>query len=174
MSLPPGTFAFRRWAAPLGGLAADLTAELRAVDAPPERGTAVCDGVWLTPPPAGLFREDHAWLAFGASLMRGQLTAAYPGGVRIQVHAFVYPVADYRPEVAAVCMAGWLRERLDAVDPGIVVRADREKRAYVFEWGDAVADPPAEEPQHRNAPPAESTWSIGRPALSGPFRGLDQ
>ncbi|QNE73839.1 hypothetical protein F0344_03780 [Streptomyces finlayi] len=138
------SFAFRRWSAPLGGLAAELDAELRPVDVRPEHSTTVHRGIWLTLPPAGIFWKDLVWLAFGASLMRRQLTEAYPDGVQIQVHALVYPVADYRPEVAAVCMAGWLGERLGAADPGITVRADRERGAYVFAWGDRVGDPFAE------------------------------
>jgi hypothetical protein len=134
-------FTFRKRAGRLGGLAADLEAELRAVDAPPEHSTTVHGGIWLTLPPTGLFWKDLAWLTFGASLMQRQLAEAYPKGVQIQVHDLVYPVADYRSEVAAVCMAGWLRERLDAPDPGITVRADAERGAFVFEWGDLVGDP---------------------------------
>ncbi|MFE7242640.1 hypothetical protein [Streptomyces sp. NPDC057582] len=125
----------------LGCLAADLEAELRAVDARPEHSTTVYDGIWLTLPPTGIYWKDFAWLAFGASLMQRQLSEAYPGGVQIQVHNLVYPLADYKLEVAAVCMTGWLREQLDAPDPGIVVRADLERGAFLFEWGDLVGDP---------------------------------
>ncbi|MFG2563736.1 hypothetical protein ACGFSA_34910, partial [Streptomyces sp. NPDC048496] len=60
---------------------------------------------------------------------------------QIQVHNLVYPLADYKLEVAVVCMTGWLREQLDAPDPGIVVRADPERGAFVIEWGDLVGDP---------------------------------
>lgn len=135
------TFAFRKWGHHLGGLAADLEAELIVAEAPPERSTTVWGGVWLAPPPAGIYWKDLAWLAFGASLMQRPLGEAYPGGVGIQVHGLVYPLADYKPEVAGVCMAGWLREQLDAPDPGIVVRADRERGAFVFEWGDVEGEP---------------------------------
>ncbi|MFC9249702.1 hypothetical protein ACFT7S_38370 [Streptomyces sp. NPDC057136] len=49
-------------------------------------------------------------------------------------------MVDYKPEVAAVCMAGWLREQLNVAEPGIVVRADRVRGAFVFEWGGPVGD----------------------------------
>ncbi|MGW8890056.1 hypothetical protein [Streptomyces sp. NPDC055749] len=134
-------FAFRKWTAALGGLAADLDAELRAVNAPPAHSARVTQGIWVTLPPTEIYWQDLAWLTFGASLMQRQLIEAYPGGVQIQVHDLVYPMADYRPEVAAVCMAGWLREQLDAPDPGVTVKADAERGAFVFEWGDLVGDP---------------------------------
>ncbi|WP_455352281.1 hypothetical protein [Streptomyces sp. SYSU K217416] len=133
-------FSFRKRSS-LGGLAADLEAELKQTPQPPEHGVRVYRDVWLTLPQGGIHWQDLAWLAFGASLMARQLTDAHPGGVQVQVNGLTYPLADYRPEVAAVCMAGWLARELGVADPGVTVRADPERGAYVFEWGDLVGDP---------------------------------
>lgn len=92
-------------------------------------------------PPTGIFWKDFAWLAFGVSLMQRQLSDTYPDGVQIQVHDLVYPVADYRPEVAAVCMVGWLSRELGVAYTSVVVKPVPEKGTYVFEWGDLVGDP---------------------------------
>jgi hypothetical protein len=126
---------------PLGGLAADLEADLKETGAPPENSVTVYQGIWLTLPPTGIYWQDFAWLAFGVSLIQRQLTEAYPEGVQVQVHDLVYPVADYRPEVAAVCMVGWLCRELDAANTDVVVKFVPERGSYVFEWGDLVGDP---------------------------------
>lgn len=141
MAAVRSTFAYRKWSPLLGGLAADLEAELKAVEARPENSVTVHGRIWLTVPSKGIYWKDLSWLAFGASLMQPTLSDAYPEGVQVHVHDLVYPLADYRPEVAAVCMVGWLSRELNAPDPGVVVSPALDRGTYVFEWGDLTGDP---------------------------------
>lgn len=131
----PGTYRFRfRAPAGRGGLAADLVAD--AVSRPDVCGRGMVrlhGGVLLALPPA-TYWEDAAWLSFGASLSAPRLAEAHPAGLLIDVHSLDYPLGDYRSEVAALAMDGWLREEFGLPPSGADVHLGAE--SFVFAWGE--------------------------------------
>ncbi|WP_392897925.1 hypothetical protein [Streptomyces sp. LN699] len=106
-------------------------------------------GVRLLLPESGLYWEDLAWLSFALSLRSEELSARFPGGVCIEITAVDFPLSDYRPEVAALAMDGWLREEFHLPDAGIACTYSGEPDPYTFTWGDAQP--------HSIAPPRERT-----------------
>ncbi|MFG2961233.1 hypothetical protein ACGF5O_46885 [Streptomyces sp. NPDC048291] len=126
------TFAYR-FRSPLGGLAADLTAERL----PP--GTE--DGFFLRIdrqvrliPPAGAHWRDVHWLAHGLAAHAAALLSLHPEGLTVRVTSFTFPLAHYRPEVAALAMDGWLRQQFALPDRGLRVAFDAGQQDYTFRW----------------------------------------
>ncbi|MFF4475611.1 hypothetical protein ACH4TQ_03800 [Streptomyces sp. NPDC021218] len=128
------TFKFRK-RFPNGGLAADLSAESVANGRPNEQHIQVHRKIYLSPPP-GIHWKDLAWLCVGASLHSENLSALYPEGIEIAVHRLTFPLSDYRSEVAALTIDGWLREEFDLPDVGARVDYSPETGSHVFHWGD--------------------------------------
>lgn len=138
------TFEYRL-RSPLGGLAADLTAEHRVPGADAGEGfrLQIYRNVWLALP-GGINWRDAAWLSFGLSVHSSDLSAAHPDGLLVEVAALTFPLAHFRSEVAALAMDGWVREEFDLPDRGIRAVFDGGKGAYRFHWGDS-SDPFADE-----------------------------
>ncbi|MGW6982177.1 hypothetical protein ACWGE1_22525 [Streptomyces sp. NPDC054932] len=134
-----------RLRSPLGGLAADLSA--RTV--PPGGASApfvrIHRGVRLLLPGSGMYWEDLAWMSFAVALRAEELCDRYPEGVHLEVVALDFPLADYRPEVAALAMDGWLREEFDLPDTGVGCAYSGGPDPYAFEWGGA--QPPLRSPR---------------------------
>jgi hypothetical protein len=131
------TFKYR-FRSPLGGLAADLTAEC----VPP----AASDDVYLQVDrnvrlslPRGIHWRDAAWLSFGLAVHAPALASRNPEGLLVRVTSFTFPLAHFRSEVAALTMDGWLRQEFDLSDPGLRVVVDAAGGAYRFEWGSHTA-----------------------------------
>ncbi|MEU9034010.1 hypothetical protein AB0D45_03745 [Streptomyces sp. NPDC048352] len=93
------------------GFAADLRADAYETDGPP-------------PPPAFLIHRslylrlpskqtpywlEAAWLAFGASLHAEQLVGGR--ALVLDVDAFTYPGGDFRAEIGALAIDGWIHRR---------------------------------------------------------------
>ncbi|MFE9394837.1 hypothetical protein [Streptomyces flavidovirens] len=124
-----------RFRSPAGGLAADLTASSVASGRPAERSLRIYKNIWLSPPIGGLYWKDAAWLSFGVALHAEMLATRYPEGLGIQVISLRAPLSDYRAEVAALAMDGWLRAEFDLPTAGVEVTFRREGGDYVFHWG---------------------------------------
>ncbi|WP_128503895.1 hypothetical protein [Streptomyces inhibens] len=127
-------FKYRKRTA-VGGLAADLAAD--AIPAPDDRAGSVLihRNVLLIMPSQGLHWLDCAWLSFGLSLHAERLSALRPDGIAIKVCSYSYPLSDYRPEVAALTMDGWLRQEFGLPDIGIRVDFTPATSDYSFKWG---------------------------------------
>jgi hypothetical protein len=89
--------------------------------------------IWLTVPP-GTHWKDVAWLCFGVSVNSRDLDSMQPAGVLIGVHQLTYPLSDYRAEVAALAMDGWLHEEFSLPPSSIQLTVDRHGTAE-FDWG---------------------------------------
>jgi hypothetical protein len=131
-STETSTFAYR-YPSPLGGLAADLTAEHTSP------GTE--DGFFLQIdrqmrliPPTGTHWQDVHWLAHGLAAHTAALLSLHPEGLTIRVTSFTFPLAHYRPEVAALAMDGWLRQQFGLADRGLRVAFDAGRGDYTFRW----------------------------------------
>ncbi|MGW8992969.1 hypothetical protein ACWGRF_23980 [Streptomyces zhihengii] len=124
-----------RFRSPIGGLAADLSAELRPVASRPPAGIVVGRGVWLVPPEGGAHWQDLAWLCLGVGPCGRELTEARPGGVAVVVDSLAYPLADYLPEVAALVMEEFLLTELGREGRAGRVTYCSRHRAYAFDWG---------------------------------------
>jgi hypothetical protein len=124
-----------RLRSPIGGLAADLAAELRSSSQAPESGVQIDHRLWLELPGAGLHWRDLAWLSFGVSLNAAALSERYPAGTVVRILRLDFPLAFYRAEVASLAVHGWLRQELGL--PGTGVRAEYSDAdgAYRFHWG---------------------------------------
>ncbi|TDC24647.1 hypothetical protein E1265_09125 [Streptomyces sp. 8K308] len=83
--------------------------------------------------PAGTYWRDVAWLGAGVELSGPLLAERCPAGVLIEVHELSYPLADYRAEVAALAMDGWLRDAFDLPPSGAGVSATSV--GIEFRWG---------------------------------------
>lgn len=119
---------------PIGGLAANIVATAEATATPPSGAICIARGFWLLVP-VDLYWVDLAWLMFGASLRAQEVLAHEPGGVCVRIQKFVYPLADYRVEVAALTIDGWLREEFGLAEIDIGVEFSETTQDYVFEWG---------------------------------------
>ncbi|MFR9722359.1 hypothetical protein ACL02R_03155 [Streptomyces sp. MS19] len=128
------TYRFRfRLPGGRGGLAADLTAAARPAPSPDEPGALRLHRGIVLGVPGGTYWEDAAWLAFGASLSAPALAEAHPDGLLIAVHALDHPLADYRPEVAALAIDAWLHAEFTLPPTGAGVTASAT--GPVFTWG---------------------------------------
>ncbi|MFE9555191.1 hypothetical protein ACFYOD_17155 [Streptomyces sp. NPDC006703] len=132
------TFRYRHLHAGVG-LAADLCADAYETDRPP-------------PPPALLIHRslylrlpadrtpywlEAAWLAFGASLHAKQLVNG-PALV-LDVDAFTYPGADFRAEVAALALDGWIHRRFRLAPCGASATYDKRSHRFAFTWPSSAA-----------------------------------
>ncbi|KAA0935586.1 hypothetical protein [Streptomyces apricus] len=138
------TFKYRL-RSPLGGLAADLTAEHRAPGSDEDVGEAgegsrlqVYRKVWLTLPD-GINWRDAAWLSYGLSVHSADLASAHPDGLLVEVTALTFPPAFFRSEVAALAMDGWVRSEFGLPERGLRAVFDAGAGAYRFHWGDDPA-----------------------------------
>ncbi|MEU0969444.1 hypothetical protein ABZ357_30085 [Streptomyces sp. NPDC005917] len=135
------TFKYR-FRSPLGGLAADLTAEYAPAGAGDEfqRGffLQIDRKVHLTLP-AGIHWRDASWLSYGLAAHAPALMSRYPEGLSVRVTSFTFPLAHFRSEVAALAMDGWLRQQFDLPDLGLGVSFDAAKGSYTFRWGEDTA-----------------------------------
>ncbi|MFF8957945.1 hypothetical protein [Streptomyces sp. NPDC014894] len=138
------SFRFRRGP---HGLAANLRAGAHPLEeAPAQGGIQIHGSIRLALPEPGLHWKDAAWLAFGVSLNAPALSRLRPEGTLIRVAALDYPLSDYRAEVAALAMDGWLRARFAVETSGASVEYDTVRDQYAFTWGD-VADPFSDAPR---------------------------
>ncbi|WP_369359247.1 hypothetical protein [Streptomyces sp. cg2] len=132
------TFRYRYLHAGVG-LAANLCADAYQTDVPP-------------PPPALLIYRslylrlpadrtpywlEAAWLAFGASLHAKQLVDGQ--ALVLDVEAFTYPGADYRAEVGALALDGWIHRRFGLAPCGASVTYERPSHRFAFTWPSPVA-----------------------------------
>ncbi|MGY4982887.1 hypothetical protein ACWCYL_38065 [Streptomyces sp. 900105755] len=116
------TFAYR-FRSPLGGFAADLTAGCMAPGAEDGFFLQIDRQVRLVPPTAAHWRDVH-WMAHGLAAHAPALLSLHPEGLTVRVTSFTFPLAHYRPEVAALAMDGWLRQRFGLPDRGLRVPFD--------------------------------------------------
>ncbi|GHA01430.1 hypothetical protein GCM10010371_70040 [Streptomyces subrutilus] len=83
---------------------------------------------------------EAAWLAFGASLHAEQL---FDGrALVLEVDAFAYPGADFRAEVAALALDGWVHRRFALTPCGASVTYDRHSRRFAFTWPSPIPPSP--------------------------------
>ncbi|WP_330290460.1 hypothetical protein [Streptomyces sp. NBC_00576] len=130
------TFKYRL-RSPLGGLAADLTAECTPPGAGDEFFLLVDRNVRLSLPQVVNWR-DAAWLSFGLAVHAPDLISRNPRGMFVRVLSFEFPLAHFRSEVAALAMDGWLRQEFALPDRGLRAVFDEEKGSYGFRWGDCA------------------------------------
>ncbi|MFI1284733.1 hypothetical protein ACH4U5_28965 [Streptomyces sp. NPDC020858] len=118
------------------GLAADITAAAYEVDSPPPQTLHAYGSVHLRLPAKGLYWKDAAWLAFGMSLHTHELVASVAGRgyLVLEVASLAYPGADYRSEVAALALDGWIHQHLRLPPCGSAVRHDRSNWRFTFDW----------------------------------------
>ncbi|WP_240528932.1 hypothetical protein [Streptomyces humi] len=132
------TFAYR-FRSPLGGLAADLTAGHMSPGAEDGFFLQIDRQVRLIPPAGAHWRDVH-WLAHGLAAHAAALLSLHPEGLTVRVTSLTFPLAHYRPEVAALAMDGWVRQQFGLPDRGLRVAFDVDERGgYVFRWGDGTA-----------------------------------
>ncbi|MFF1357690.1 hypothetical protein [Streptomyces sp. NPDC058297] len=124
-----------RLRSPLGGLAADLTAEGLSDHAPSTYRLQIDRNLWLIPP-ADINWRDSAWLSFGLSAHADALNRIHPGGLVIKVTALTFPLASFRSEVSALAMDGWLRIQFPLPDVGLRAEFNPSSHSYNFHWGD--------------------------------------
>ncbi|GHB85798.1 hypothetical protein GCM10010347_65940 [Streptomyces cirratus] len=132
------TFRYRYLHAGMG-LAADLRADAyEADDVPPPTGLLISRSLYLRLPADRVpYWLDAAWLAFGASLHAEQLIDGR--ALVLDVDAFTYPGADYRSEVAALALDGWIHRRFGLAACGAAVTYDPPSRRFSFTWPGPVA-----------------------------------
>ncbi|QTI48724.1 hypothetical protein JYK04_06589 [Streptomyces nojiriensis] len=102
-------------------------------------------GVRLLLPGKGMYWEDLAWLSFVVALRAEELCARCPEGVHLEIVSLDFALTDYRPEVAALAMDGWLRAEFDLPDTGIACSYSGGADPYAFAW--AGAEPPLRSPR---------------------------
>ncbi|MGW5532250.1 hypothetical protein [Streptomyces xanthochromogenes] len=127
------TFRFRYLRAGVG-LAADLRADAYETDGtPPALALLIYRSLYLRlPTDRTSYWLEVAWLAFGASLHAEQL---FDGrALVIDVDAFTYPGADFRAEVAALALDGWIHRRFGLAPCGASVTYDGLSRRFAFTW----------------------------------------
>jgi len=126
-------FAYR-FQGPLGGLAADLVAECDPPDSEAGFSLQIDRRVHLALP-KGINWRDAAWLSFALAAHAPDLMNLKPGGMIVRVVSFTFPLADFRSEVAALAMDGWLRREFDLPDRGFGVSLGEGGGNYSFRWG---------------------------------------
>lgn len=129
------TFRYRK-RSPIGGLLADIAAEVETAVTEPQSSVQIHGKIWLALPESPLHWRDVAWLAYGLSLHSETLNEMHPQGLIVKVHSLSFPLSDYVPEVAALAMEGWVREEFDLPAAGIDIEYDPENSRYVFSLGE--------------------------------------
>lgn len=127
------TFRYRK-RSPLGGLAADISAEATASGTVPEHAVQINRKLWLKLPASPLHWRDVAWMTYGLSLHAEALHRLHPHGLTVRVQNFSFPPSDYVPEVAAFAMEGWVRETFNLTPASISVEYDAANSRYAFSW----------------------------------------
>ncbi|MGW1713690.1 hypothetical protein [Streptomyces sp. NPDC002156] len=130
------TFKYRL-RSPLGGLAADLTAEYAPLGAGEEFFLQVDRHVRLSLP-KGVNWRDACWLSFGLAAHAPDLVSRNPEGILVRVTSLDFPPAHFRSEVAALALDGWVRQEFALPDRGLRAVFDAEERSYRFQWGEHV------------------------------------
>ncbi|WP_438297573.1 hypothetical protein [Streptomyces sp. HUAS TT7] len=132
------TFRYRYLHAGVG-LAANLCADAYQTDEPPPPSALLIHrSLYLRlPADRAPYWLEAAWLAFGASLHAKQL--ADGRALVLDVEAFTYPGADYRAEVAALALDGWIHRRFGLAPCGASVTYDRPSHRFAFTWPSPVA-----------------------------------
>ncbi|WP_020141228.1 hypothetical protein [Streptomyces sp. 351MFTsu5.1] len=128
------TFRYRK-RSPIGGLLADITAEVETSVMEPRSSIQIQAKIWLELPGSPLHWRDVAWMAYGLSLHSERLNEMHPQGLVVKVHSFSFPLSDYVPEVAALAMEGWVREEFGLAAADINIEYDAENSRYVFSPG---------------------------------------
>ncbi|MDX3454232.1 hypothetical protein PV396_20165 [Streptomyces sp. ME02-8801-2C] len=128
------TFNYR-FQSPMGGLAADLTAECVPPGTGEEFFLQVARYVRLSLP-QGVYWRDASWLAFGLTVHAPDLISRNPQGMLVRVTSVDFPLAHFRSEVAALAMDGWIRQEFDLPDRGLRAFFDSERGSYGFQWGE--------------------------------------
>ncbi|MFH8749219.1 hypothetical protein ACH4GK_21235 [Streptomyces rimosus] len=129
------TFKYRH-RAKAAGLAADISAHLEVPHDSPD-GVRVHRKVFLSTTPNTFYWLDFCWMAFGVSLHSENLASLHPSGITVKVTSLTFPLSDYRPEVAALAMDGWIRRNFDFPDAGVGASYDPSSSTYHFHWGAA-------------------------------------
>ncbi|MEU9718266.1 hypothetical protein [Streptomyces sp. NPDC047976] len=120
------------------GLAADVSARTEVFASAPTGTLHIHRRLHLRLPAGHVSWKDAAWLSFGTSLHAESLAPADAGHLVIAVESFVYPGADYRAEVAALAIDGWVHQNMGVPACGISVDHDRERHEFTFDWGPGV------------------------------------
>ncbi|WP_329203274.1 MULTISPECIES: hypothetical protein [unclassified Streptomyces] len=127
------TFRFRYLHAGMG-LAADLHVDAYETVGPPPPPTLLIHRSLYLRLPADQtpYWLEAAWLAFGASLHAEQLVDGRT--LVLDVDAFTYPGADFRAEVAALALDGWIHRRFGLAPCGASVAYNRLSHRFAFTW----------------------------------------
>ncbi|MFF4499347.1 hypothetical protein [Streptomyces sp. NPDC001401] len=131
------TFRYRK-RSPLGGLAADITAEANTSGTVPRWAVQISRKLWLVLPDSPLHWRDVAWMMYGLSLHSESLNTLHPQGLTVRVQNLSFPASDYVPEVAAFAMEGWVRENFNLSPSDISVEYDIANSGYTFSWSDRM------------------------------------
>lgn len=131
------TFRFRR-RSPIGGLAADISAEAHPSGAVSRCAVQVSRKLWLELPDPPLHWRDAAWMMYGLSLHSESLNSLYPEGLTVRVQNFSFPTSDYVPEAAAFAMEGWVAQEFNLAPANIDVEYDTVNSRYTFSWGNGM------------------------------------
>ncbi|NUQ99492.1 MAG: hypothetical protein HOY79_24050 [Streptomyces sp.] len=124
---------------PIGGLAADISAETDDSGKVSPQAVHIDGKLWLEPATGvPLHWRDLAWMAYGLFLHSGDLNAMHPQGLTVKVREFSFPTSDYVPEVAAFAMDEWVRKVFDLPPASIGVEYDIDRSCYVFSMGAKV------------------------------------
>ncbi|MEU4729649.1 hypothetical protein [Streptomyces sp. NPDC023588] len=117
-----------------GGLAADLRADVYETDGPPPAPALLIHrSLYLRLPTDRIpYWLEAAWLAFGASLHADQLLDGRT--LVLDVDTFTYPGADFRAEVAALAIDGWIHRRFGLSPCSASVTYDRPSHCFTFTW----------------------------------------
>lgn len=127
------TFRFRK-RSPLGGLAADISAEADTSGTVSACAVQVSRKLWLELPDSALHWRDAAWMMYGLSLHSESLNSLHPQGLTVRVQNFSFPASDYVSEVAAFAMEGWAREEFNLAPANISAEYDTVNSRYTFYW----------------------------------------
>ncbi|MGV9881215.1 hypothetical protein [Streptomyces sp. NPDC003006] len=132
------TFRFRYLHAGMG-LTADLRADVYEIDGPPPQpALLIHSSLYLRlPTDRTPYWLEAAWLAFGASLHAEQLCGGR--ALVLDVDAFKYPGADFRAEVGALALDGWVHRRFGLAPCGASVTYNKSSRRFTFNWPSPVA-----------------------------------
>ncbi|WP_225839046.1 hypothetical protein [Streptomyces sp. NK08204] len=127
------TFRYRSIHAGVG-FAADLRADAYETDGPPPPpALLIYRSLYLRLPPGRTpYWLEAAWLAFGASLHARHLVDGRT--LVLDVDAFTYPGADFRAEVAALAIDGWIHRRFRLAPCSASVTYDRPSHRFTFAW----------------------------------------
>ncbi|PWK70385.1 hypothetical protein BCL76_105338 [Streptomyces sp. CG 926] len=117
------------------GLAADLSAHTEESESTPSTAVQIYQRLHVRLPTGHIYWKDAAWLSYGLSLHATELSPVDEGHLLVVVDSFTYPGADYRSEVAALAIDGWVHQSLNTPPCGISVSFDRSHRQFRFDWG---------------------------------------